>query len=646
MFAPRILPILLTVIALGCGPQPEPWEEELPGWAVPPITDGTTYNGHPSVGWLHINNSTLCTGTLIGSKTVLTAAHCIQTGKSHVFYVGGSSYTATSTTFHNGFNPTTKDNDIAIVTLATAPTVTPTPISGWAPTVGQSLTLIGYGKTSSGSDDAGTKRTATNTVATVSSQKFTFNGTGGGIGNTCFGDSGGPAFASFDGTEVQVGVTSGGSDPCGTLGVDMRADAYYSWINIKSGGDLVGACRVTLGGSPSPGTVSVGTSVTLTATGTCSTGTPEYTFIARRPDGKWISLRGWGASNTLAWDTTTAQIGEYKVMVKARAQGSTASYEGYSSRLTYTTSGTASTCSAAVVTPTPATAATVGSTVALAAASTCPAGSTPEYKFMVKDTGGVTLLLRTWGTSTSHNWDTTGLPVGTYKLRLFVRQQGSAQPYEAEGKLDYDLTTASSTCVSATTSASPTGSAAAGTTVAVSAISSCPAGSTPEYKFMVKDTGGVTRLLRTWGTSASYNWDTTGQPAGAYKLRVFVRQVGSAAPFEAEGKLDYTLTGGAALCSAASVNPSPATTATVGTIVGLGSSVTCPAGSTPEYKFMVKDTGGVTQLLQNWSTTATHGWNTASLPAGSYRLRLFVRQLGSALPYEVEGKQDYTLTSP
>ncbi len=57
-----------------------------------------------------------------------------------------------------------------------------------------------------------------------------------GDGGTCYGDSGGPNFATIDGKLVLVAVTITGDSPCRATNVDYRTDtrqaqAFFSWVN-------------------------------------------------------------------------------------------------------------------------------------------------------------------------------------------------------------------------------------------------------------------------------------------------------------------------------------------------------------------------------------------------------------------------------
>ena len=102
--------------------------------------------------------------------------------------------------------------------------------------MGQQVTLVGFGVTSENGSDSGTKRVAHTTISQVAPTASYWNGASGG---TCYGDSGGPAFATIDGNEVQVGVTSNGATPCGTIANDTRVDAFPGWIKQTAGGDVV-----------------------------------------------------------------------------------------------------------------------------------------------------------------------------------------------------------------------------------------------------------------------------------------------------------------------------------------------------------------------------------------------------------------------
>ncbi|MBW2737053.1 MAG: trypsin-like serine protease [Deltaproteobacteria bacterium] len=231
------------------------------------ITDGVPWTGHPGVGVIR-GNGHFCTATLVGSKTVLTAAHCVTEDSGFTFETEGVTYEVSRVMRHPGFviDPHAISlDDIALLSLATAPVVEPAAINVVPVTVGLELTLVGYGKTETGAGYLGDKHMATNAIDVLDGKRFRFSGSDGdlGIGGTCLGDSGGPAFASMSGQEVVVGVVSSSSAECGVFTWDSRVDSYQDWLITASGGDLHGVTLPADGSVTMDGAVDHGTPVLL-----------------------------------------------------------------------------------------------------------------------------------------------------------------------------------------------------------------------------------------------------------------------------------------------------------------------------------------------------------------------------------------------
>ena len=215
------------------------------------IIGGTTDNGDPSVVAVFVhapgsNSGSLCTGTVISPTAVLTAAHCVDpdvVGTGQVFEVltgtsltGAPRLAVAATAFDPEFdvNDLTGGHDIGVVTLA-QPTTLAAVAFHQAPysdaLASQSIRIVGYGTNNHTGGGAGTKRTATTTVADFDDLFIQIGRTNR---QTCHGDSGGPAFQTINGVETVVGVTSFGQDlpffQCFGGGFDTRVDLHTDFI--------------------------------------------------------------------------------------------------------------------------------------------------------------------------------------------------------------------------------------------------------------------------------------------------------------------------------------------------------------------------------------------------------------------------------
>lgn len=195
-----------------------------------------------------------CSGTLIRSDVVLTAAHCLQgeVGTSVYAFFGANAYLngqhvqGLEIHIHPQYDDQNVQNDIALLLLAEdAPTsITPIPYLPAAQGLtaadeGAVLDFSGFGLTENSTD--GEKLHVEQVLGKVCpgpsgcpylsgwvvAEAFGYPQSGGG---PCSGDSGGPAFFQRGGQEYVAGVTSYGDTHCVEYGVSTTVDDKEEWI--------------------------------------------------------------------------------------------------------------------------------------------------------------------------------------------------------------------------------------------------------------------------------------------------------------------------------------------------------------------------------------------------------------------------------
>ena len=178
-----------------------------------------------------------CTGMLIAPRLVLTAAHCTEAPLgSNLEVLFGSDVTdpaavisrVTEVQVHPEYPTVGGAADLALLVLADYAPAAPVALNATAlddTWLGRSVRLVGFGQTQPSGEPPETKRTGTATISALQSAELRIVP---GPSLSCHGDSGGPLFATINGRELVVGVTTTGDPGCATYGRNVRVDAFLN----------------------------------------------------------------------------------------------------------------------------------------------------------------------------------------------------------------------------------------------------------------------------------------------------------------------------------------------------------------------------------------------------------------------------------
>lgn len=211
-----------------------------------------------------------CTGTLVAPDVVLTAGHCTTEITPEYVVVDTVDYgreggEVIPVKQAIGYPDWEHAYDVGAVVLAHPAKAKPravaracnapvAPASGGLPKV----TVAGFGLTTKAGTGDNSKLNAAALRVTDPDCTQTFGcnaaiapdgefAAGGGGTDSCFGDSGGPAFVDVGGgAQALFGVVSRGvysqhNDPCGTGGIYVRADKVVAWVEKTTGRKLTRA---------------------------------------------------------------------------------------------------------------------------------------------------------------------------------------------------------------------------------------------------------------------------------------------------------------------------------------------------------------------------------------------------------------------
>jgi hypothetical protein len=224
------------------------------GTARQHVTHGSADGADPAVvALLDAEGRAICSGTLVGPRVVLTAAHCNIGPRSYSGFRAffGESVRGEGTRIdlvearpHPAFEPDTYANDLALLALAERAPTEPVPLLAApadAALMGATVRVVGYGTTSGTAIDSGEKRQGTAAVSEVGATTITLRPA---PSQPCSGDSGGPQFLAVGGAESLAAVTSHGDSTCADHATGTRVDAYLdSFVRPYLESMMPGAAR-------------------------------------------------------------------------------------------------------------------------------------------------------------------------------------------------------------------------------------------------------------------------------------------------------------------------------------------------------------------------------------------------------------------
>jgi len=202
--------LVLSFLVIGCGKKLS--ENELPRPSARLVHDTQNFPGV-----VMISGQQLCTGTVVGPSTILTASHCINQNSSITVQTSVGPRVVTQV-LKLGAGVEGDQNDLAILYLAT-----PLPSNLIIPVAsgvnrGDLVSLVGFGCNHSDSaGPGGIKRAGVNVVSDISdfievtTPQLNIRAIAGpeNRAGVCFGDSGGPLLKQHNGQWAVVGVTHG-----------------------------------------------------------------------------------------------------------------------------------------------------------------------------------------------------------------------------------------------------------------------------------------------------------------------------------------------------------------------------------------------------------------------------------------------------
>ena len=393
--------------------------------------------------------------------------------------------------------------------------------------------------------------------------------------------------------------------------------------------------------SPSFGSTAGGTAVTLTGCG--FTGATSVHFGATAGTNVVV------VSDTKITVTSPAHAAGTVDVTVTTPLGTSPAQAG--DQFTYIPPGPCSSVSITAV-PTSVVHSTSGGThvTATASAAGCP---TPLYEFWLRPASNPNWqLVQGYGTSNTYDWNSTGADIGIVYLGVHAKDASSTAAYDAVKSTPVTVTAAM--CTNVTISALPTtvnnNPNAGGGTHVIATANATGCTTSPRYEFWIRPaSASVWQKVQAYGTSNTYNWDTSGALPGGVYLGVHAKDANSASSAGYDVVQSTLVTVNASQCTGVTITTLPTTvphSTSNGTHV-IATAVATGCTNAPRYEFWIRpSTSSVWQKVQAYGASATYDWNTTGAAVGTVYVGVHAKDVNSvsSAGYDVVQSTAVTVT--
>ena len=313
---------------------------------------------------------------------------------------------------------------------------------------------------------------------------------------------------------------------------NYEATAIPLTITLTSVAPATGVTLVYDGGA----TTVLGETVRFTATGRGGSGQYEFQYRLRSSRLAWHVVREYSSDASWMWNTTLYSPDEFYVEVKVRAATSPASWEAYAISPVLSLVAQQRATGVDLVSDQPNRIAP-GTTIRFSATAR---GQAPayEYQYRMRSSQSEWQVVRDYSNMETWTWNTTGLPTDIYYVTAFVRQVGSRAAYEAAATPPTITLTSVTPATGVAFVGDLSSAIRSGDLVPIQAQGLGGTGSY-EYRIRIKLKGRWT-IVKEFGATPVWNWNTTGLLAGVYDIELGVRSMGS--PSGPEAYRIFTIT--------------------------------------------------------------------------------------------------------